>query len=80
MVTAELRGGLERFGRGLSQIKDADPASRVQAAYLAGVILSEDHDDLAALAETETHRHVTPPPGMPIGGGEDGWFSEVAAP
>jgi hypothetical protein len=78
-VSAEARAGLDRIAARLDQIRSADPADLAQARYLAGLIENRTRDDLAALVERERKRGVVPPPGMPIGGGEDCWFCETAA-
>ncbi len=77
-VSAEARAALDRIAARLDQVKSADPADLAQARYLAGLIENRARDDLAALAERERKRGVVPPPGMPIGGGEDCWFWETA--
>jgi hypothetical protein len=76
-VRAEARVALDRIAARLDQMKSADPADLAQARYLAGLIENRSRDDLAALAERDRERGVNPPPGMPIGGGEDCWFCDT---
>ena len=77
-VGAEARVALDQIAARLDQVKSADPADLAQARYLAGLIENPGRDDLAALVERERKLGVVPPPGMPIGGGEDCWFCETA--
>jgi len=77
-VSAEARAALDRIAGRLDQVKSADPADLAQARYLAGLIENRARDDLAALVERDRKRAAAPPPGMPIGGGEECWFCETA--
>ena len=78
-VAAEVRAALDSLGHRLAARTGGDAADVAQAKYLSGIILNTARDDLAALAETDSKREVTPPPGTPIGaGGEDCWFCEAA--
>lgn len=79
-VTAEVRAALDRLGHQLASRGGGDPADLAQAHDLAAIILNRGRDDLAALTEADKPREPPPPPGMPIGDGEDGWFSEPVGP
>ena len=76
-VSAEVRAALDRLGHQLAS-RGGEAADQAQAHDLAALILNRSHDDLASLAETDKGREPAPPPGMPIGDGEDDWFSEPA--
>ena len=76
-VRAEARAALDQIAARLDQVRSADPADLAQARYLAGLIENRARDDLAALVERDRKRDVAPPPGMPIGGGEDCWFCDA---
>ncbi|HLZ83635.1 MAG TPA: zinc-dependent metalloprotease [Caulobacteraceae bacterium] len=77
-VSAEARAALDQIAARLDRVKSADPPDLAQAHYLAGLIENRARDDLAVLVARERNRGVVPPPGMPIGGGEDCWFCETA--
>ena len=66
---AEVRASLTALAHRLERTKPADPADRAQAETLAALL--SDPARLKALAERETARPSTPPPGMPIGSGSD---------
>ncbi len=67
-AAAEIRAALTDLGHRLDGGKSAD------ARYFAALLLDPAPTRLKALAEADTARKVEPPPGMPIGGGEDCWF------
>ncbi len=75
-VAAAAEAALERIGRQAAAVASGDPADVALARRFARMILGPSRDELAALVAIDRKRGVTPPPGMPIGGGEDGWFSE----
>jgi len=66
---AEIRSALFALGHRLERAKPADAADRAQGETLAAILT--DPARLKALAERETARPSTPPPGMPIGSGAD---------
>jgi hypothetical protein len=75
-AAAEVRAALTALGRRLALVKTGDPADVAQAAYYSQMILNPARDELHQLVEGEKKRGFEPPPGMPIGSGEDCWFCE----
>gem|GEM_PF-5914780 len=64
-----MHASLTALAHRLERAKPTDPADRAQAETLAALL--SDPARLKALAERETARPSTPPPGMPIGSGSD---------
>lgn len=75
-AAAQIRAGLADLGKRLDGAKGLDGADLAQAHALAAVLLDGSGQKLKALAETDQAHHPEPPPGMPIGGGEDCWLCE----
>jgi hypothetical protein len=73
-AAAAVRGGLEAQARRMAAASPSDPVDLAQARYLAGIILAQGRDGIAALAAQDTQRGLRPPPGMPIGQGEADMF------
>jgi hypothetical protein len=76
-ATAEVRAALTALGHRLALVKAGDAADVAQAAYYAQIILNPARDELHGLVEADKRRALEPPPGMPIGSGEDCWFCET---
>lgn len=66
-AAADIRASLDGLA---GRLKNGDAQARAFAAILS------DPDRLKALADADKARHVSPPPGMPIGG-EDDWLAET---
>ncbi|HWA60609.1 MAG TPA: zinc-dependent metalloprotease [Caulobacteraceae bacterium] len=75
-AAAQVRAALQDLGKRLRADHPAAPADQAQARALADLLTDPSPDRLKALAEADKARHVAPPPGMPIGQADDGWFSE----
>ena len=78
-VTEGVRAALDRLDARLAAARAGDPADLAQARRLASLLQNHVRDDLAALAAADADHGIAPPPGMPIGSGEDedDWFGEV---
>jgi Met-zincin len=76
-VTAQARAALDLLSRRLAAVKTGDVADLSQARWFQQIIDNRAQDQLAALVEADSKKNG-PPPGMPIGGGEDDWFGEPA--
>ncbi|MGA0602303.1 zinc-dependent metalloprotease [Caulobacter sp. KR2-114] len=73
-AAADIRAGLDELGR---RLKGAAGPAGAQARDFAAILA--DPARLKALAEADKARHVSPPPGMPIGG-EDCWLCATDLP
>jgi len=78
-AAAAIRASLDSLGHRLEATKTGSPADLAQAHYYARLILNPCLNGLALIAAADTRRALEPPPGMPIGAGEDSdgcWFCE----
>lgn len=73
-AAAQVRQALRDYGRKLQAQTTGEAADRAQARDLSAILLSEDPDRLAALADSARTAPKTPP-GPPIG--EDDWFGDL---
>ncbi|MDE2357527.1 MAG: hypothetical protein KGL69_12320, partial [Alphaproteobacteria bacterium] len=77
-VSAAARARLDRLGADLSHRSGGDPAEMAQASWLSDLILDKAPGALARLVAAD--RTYEPPPGMPIGDGDETcWFCEGTA-
>lgn len=76
-AAAVIEGALTDLGRQLKVVTHGEAEDLAQAHYYADILLSPAVDRFKGLAERDAG-HPAPPPGMPIGGGEDDWFAGAA--
>jgi hypothetical protein len=73
-AAAVIQDALADLGRQLKAATRGDAEDLAQARYYAELLLNPAPDRFKALVERDAG-HAPPPPGMPIGGGEDDWFA-----
>ena len=76
---AAIRQSVTTLGHRLAVAATGSAADIAQARYYADLILNPSRDGLAVIAAADTRRALRPPPGMPIGQGETGWFEAPTA-
>jgi hypothetical protein len=76
-AAAVIQDALTDLGRQLKGATRGDAEDLAQARYYAEILLGTTPDRFKVLVERDAG-HAAPPPGMPIGGGEDDWFAGSA--
>lgn len=75
-AAAAIRASLDNLGQ---RLKTVPGPANVQARAFAAILTDPSPDRLKALAEPDKAGRLAPPPGMPIGDGEDCWLCDPGA-